>query len=156
MEKSCKSTASVTLCISCGWNIGPGTFCGFRHTPTHLDPFSLTGDSLQKGHSSLVGLNARLSMTCISTSSADAMVPGKYPDPATFLSSDPSDEDEDARNSAGIVLRAVFLLAAVLLILVDEVDVAGTDAVDRDVEVDAAVVIIPRIDYPDCCANCPL
>jgi len=148
MEKSCKSTASVTVCISCGWNIGPGTFCGFRHTPTHLDPFSLTGDSLQKGHSSLVGLNARLSTTCMSTSSADAMVPGKYPDPAMFLSSDPSDEDEDARNSAGIVLRAV-------LRLVEEVDVAGTDVVDLDVEVDAAVVMIPRIDFPDCCANCP-
>lgn len=82
------------------------------------------------------------------------MVPGKYPDPAMFLSGDPSDEDEDARNSAGIVLRAVLLLAAVLLCLVEEV--AGTDVVDLDVEVDAALVIIPRIDFPDCCANCPL
>lgn len=84
------------------------------------------------------------------------MVPGKYPDPAMFLSSDSSDEDEDARNSAGIVLRAVLLLAAVLLCLVDEVDVAGTNAVELDVEVDAALVMIPRIDHPDCCANCPL
>jgi hypothetical protein len=85
------------------------------------------------------------------------MVPGKYPDPAMFLSSDSSDEDEDARNSAGIVLRAVLLLAAVLLcFLVDEVDVAGTNAVELDVEVDAALVMIPRIDHPDCCANCPL
>ena len=151
IEKSCKSTASVTVCISCGWNIGPGTFCGFRHTPTHLDPFSLTGEFLQNGHSSLVGLKARRSMTCISTSSADAMVPGKYPDPDMFLSVGSSVDDDEARSSAGIVLRAALLLADVLLCRCDvdddddddddDVEVAPTDL---DVATDAAAIMITR------------
>ena len=77
------------------------------------------------------------------------MVPGKYPDPDMFLSVGSSVDDDEARSSAGIVLRAALLLADVLLCRCDvdddddddDVEVAPTDL---DVATDAAAIMITR------------
>jgi hypothetical protein len=76
------------------------------------------------------------------------MVPGKYPDPDMFLSVGSSVDDDEARSSAGIVLRAALLLADVLLCRCDVDDDDDDDVEvapkDLDVAADAAAIMITR------------
>jgi len=100
----------------------------------HLLPFSFTIALTQKGHSSLVGLNALLSMGTSSICSALSMVPGRNPsfffdDALTptallfvfvfffFIDDNDDDDDDNEKDAANDLMCLSFLLSSLSLSL---------------------------------------
>ena len=99
----------------------------------HLLPFSFTIALTQKGHSSLVGLNALLSMGTSSICSALSMVPGRNPSfffddaltPTALLfvfvfffffidDNDDDDDDDNEKDAANVLMCLSLLLSSTL------------------------------------------